>query len=198
MKLYFHYMKVYLNSIMQYKISFFLTVVGQFLTSFFAFLGVYFLFQRFNQIKGFYYGEVLLCFANVLLSFSLAEFFARGFDQFDGMLSNGQFDRIMVRPRSEIFQTLASQFEISRIGKLIQAVVIYYYAIPKSKINWTLDKVAVEIIMIISRVILFATLFWIYAAICFFTTQGLEVFSILTDGSREFGRYPISIYGEKI
>ena len=67
---------------MQYKTSFFLTVLGQFFTSFSAFLVIYFMFARFNSVEGFTYSEVLLCFAVVLLSFSLAECFARGFDAF--------------------------------------------------------------------------------------------------------------------
>nr|MDD6336463.1 ABC-2 family transporter protein [bacterium] len=31
-----------------------------------------------------------------------------------------------------------------------------------------------------------------------FTTEGLEVFNILTDGGREFGQYPLSIYGKGV
>lgn len=45
-------------------------------------------------------------------------------------------------------------------------------------------------------VIVFSGLFLVYASLCFFTTEGLEVMNILTDGGREFGRYPLSVYGE--
>lgn len=198
MKLYMAYMRVYFYSVMQHKMSLTLTIIGQFLTSFFAFLGLTFLFGRFNQVLDFTYGEVLLCFATVLMAYSLAEFFARGFDTFDNMLANGQFDRIMVRPRNEIFQILSSTFELSRVGRFAQAVIIYLYAIPNSGVVWGMDKIAVQLLMIVCGTLFFATLFLLYAAICFFTTQGLEVFNILTDGSREFGRYPLSIYGKRI
>lgn len=78
MRLYLKYFSIHLKSQMQYKTSFFLTVLGQFFTSFSAFLVIYFMFARFNSVEGFTYSEVLLCFAVVLLSFSLAECFARG------------------------------------------------------------------------------------------------------------------------
>jgi ABC-2 type transport system permease protein len=37
---------------MQYKLSFFLITAGQFLTAFSTFLGVYFMFSRFNVVEG--------------------------------------------------------------------------------------------------------------------------------------------------
>ena len=80
MKLYLKYFKMNLCSQMQYKTSFILTIIGQFLTSFSVFLEIYFMMNRFYSFSGFSYEEVLLCFAIVLLVFSLAECFARGFN----------------------------------------------------------------------------------------------------------------------
>ena len=55
MKLYMHYLSIHLRSMMEYKVSFLLTVLGQFLVSFNVFLGVYFMLQRFHQINGYSY-----------------------------------------------------------------------------------------------------------------------------------------------
>ena len=62
LKLYGHYVSIHIKSSMQYKMSFFLTMIGQFLVSFNVFLGVFFMFQRFEQVEGFTYSEVLLSF----------------------------------------------------------------------------------------------------------------------------------------
>lgn len=196
--LYKKYFSIHLKSQMQYKTSFVLTVIGQFLTSFSAFLSIYFMFERFNNVDGFSYTEVLLCFAVVLMAFSLAECFVRGFDTFSSIISNGEFDRIMVRPRNEIFQVLATKIEFSRIGRLLQAIIVFCYAIPASGINWTIDKILTLIFMLISGFAVFSGLFIIYAAFCFFTIEGLEFMNIFTDGGREFGRYPLSVYGEGV
>jgi len=196
--LYGKYFSILLKSQMQYKTSFFLTVIGQFLTSFSVFLSIYFMFQRFNQVDGFTYTEVLLCFAIVLMAFSLSECFVRGFDTFSSIISNGEFDRMMVRPRNLIFQVLATRIEFSRIGRLVQALIVFAYAIPASGISWTLDKVITLLFMLISGFAMFSGLFIIYASFCFFTIEGLEFMNIFTDGGREFGRYPLSIYGEGV
>ena len=83
-KLYLHYVSINVRSMMQYKTSFFLTALGQFMVSFNVFLGIFFMFMRFSSVEGFSYSEVLLCFAIILMEFSIAEMFARGFDCFSG------------------------------------------------------------------------------------------------------------------
>lgn len=196
--LYMHYVSVNVKSMMQYKTSFFLAVVGQFLVSFNVFLGIFFMFQRFSKVKGFTYSEVLLCFSIVLLEFAFAEMTARGFDLFPGMVKSGSFDRVLVRPQNEILQVLGSKFELTRVGRMLQAVVMFLYGIMKSDISWNLSKVFTVIFMLVGGTALFSGLFLIYAALCFFTLDGLEFMNIFTDGAREYGKYPIGIYGDKM
>lgn len=198
MKLYLKFLAIHTKSRMQYKVSFFTSMLGQFITSFTAFASLYFLMNRFNEVKGFTKNQVFLCFAVVTFSFAFAECFVRGFDSFSGTISNGEFDRILVRPRNEILLVLCSKVELSKIGRFMQSVVIMIYAIPSCGVSWTIDKILLLIIMIVTTVILFSALFIIYAALCFFTTEGLEFMNIFTDGGREFGAYPLSIYGKGV
>ncbi len=197
-RLYGHYVSINIRSMMQYKTSFFLTTLGQFFVSFNVFLGIYFMFRRFQKVEGFTYSEVLLCFAVVLLEFSMAEMIARGFDSFSGMVRSGSFDLVLVRPRNEILQVLGSKFELTRIGRMIQAVVMFVYAVIHCSVEWSLAKVLTVIFMVIGGTAVFSGLFLIYASLCFFTLEGLEFMNVFTDGAREFGKYPIGIYGKKM
>lgn len=198
LKLYKHYVSIIIRSKMQYKTSFFLTMLGQFMVSFNVFLGIFFMFQRFSSVEGFSYSEVLLCFSIILMEFSLAEMFARGFDLFPNVVRSGEFDRILVRPQNEILQVLGSNFELTRIGRMLQAVIMFVYGIAKSDISWNLPKVLTVFFMLIGGAAVFFGLFLIYAALCFFTLDGLEFMNVFTYGAREFGKYPIGIYGEKV
>lgn len=198
MKLYAKYFMIQLKSAMEYKTSFFLTCIGQFLVSFNVFLGVYFMFQRFQTVEGFTYQEVLLCFGITLMEFSLAETVARGFDLFSVMIRKGEFDRIMVRPRNEILQVLGSHMEFTRIGRMLQAVVMFAYGISASNILWTIPKVLTVIFMLIGGTVVFSGIFLVFASLCFFTLEGLEFMNILTDGAREYGKYPVNIYGKNV
>lgn len=198
MRLYMRYLGIHLRSMMQYKASFYMLTLGQFLTTFSSLLVVYFLFSRFGAVKGFGLEEVLICYSVVLMAFSLAECFARGFDMFPRLISNGQFDRMLVRPRNATFQVLASTVEITRLGRMVQAVAVLAYAAPNSGIAWTAGKVAVLAFMILGGTALFAALFWMYAGLSFFTLEGLEFMNVFTDGGRDHGAYPMGVYGREV
>ena len=198
MNLYMKYFSIHLKSQMQYKTSFLFTLLGQFLVSFAIFLSIAFMFERFDSLGGFSYQEVLICFAIMLMAFSTAELVGRGFDRFPLLLGNGGFDRALVRPRNVIFQVLASQIEFSRIGRFLQAAIVFVYALPRSGIDWTADKIFTICLMIFCGMLLFFGLFVVYAAFSFFTVEGLEFMNIFTDGGREHGRYPFSIYGDGV
>ena len=198
MRLYMKFFAMHLKSQMQYKTSFFLTALGQFLVSFTTLLGVYFMFSRFNIVEDFAFEQTLLCFAVVLMAFSMAEMLGRGFDLFPRMISNGEFDRALVRPRNVIFQVLAAKMDFTRFGRLIQTIAVFCYAIPTSGVIWTFDEILTLCLMVACGSLIFFGLFLIYAAFSFFTIEGLEFMNVFTDGGREFGRYPFSVYGKNV
>jgi len=189
---------MHLKSQMQYKVSFFFNILGQFLVSFAVFMSLSFLFMLFDDVEGFTYQEVLIGFAVMMLGFSLGEMFGRGFDTFPRILGNGTFDRALVRPRNIIFQVLAGTMDFTRLGRAAQAVVVFVYVIPNSGVDWTLTRVMTLVLMIVCGTLLFFGLFVVYASFSFFTVEGLEFMNIFTDGGREHGRLPFSVYGENV
>ena len=64
--------------------------------------------------------------------------------------------------------------------------------------HWTPAKVLVLLLMMAGGLAVFSGLFIVYASLCFFTIDGLEFMNIFTDGGREFGAYPFSIYGRQV
>ncbi len=198
MKLYLKYFEIHLKSAMQFKGSFFATIISQFLTAFTVFLGITFMFGRFNSVDGFTYEEVVLCYAIILMGFGLSQLFASGFKVFDTMIGNGQFDRILCRPRNEIFQVLSQRIDFVRLGMLFQAVVMLVYSLVTCPVDWTFSRVLTVIFMIAGGFVLFSALFLLDGSIAFFTIQGLEVMNVFTYGALEHGKYPLSIYGRKM
>lgn len=198
MKLYLKYVAIHLKSAMQYKTSFFLTSLSQLLLTVTEFIALSFMFLRFHNIEGFTYQECLLCFALMKLSFTLAECVARGFDTFSSMISNGEFDRVLVRPRNEIFQVLGSKVEFTRFGRALFALVILFYAIGQIEVPWNALRVLTVILMVLGGAAVFSALFLIYAGFCFFTIEGLEFMNVFTDGAKEHGQYPFSVYGKRV
>lgn len=196
--LYLRYVGVNVRCAMQYKASLIMMIIGQLLVSSSTFLGIHYMFMRFSSVRGYTYEEVLVCFAVVLMQFSLAEMVFRGFDTFAGIVRRGEFDRVLVRPRSTILQVLGAKFEVTRVGRMAQALIVFIYALSRGTVAFTPLRVVALALMLAGGTLLFAGLFLIYAGICFFTLEGLEFMNVFTDGGREYGKYPLDIYGKGI
>ncbi|TCP22689.1 ABC-2 type transport system permease protein [Scopulibacillus darangshiensis] len=135
-----------------------------------------------------------LCFAVIHMAFSISECFARGFDSFSTLVASGDFDRLLVRPRSTVVQVLGSKFEFTRIGRLLQSMIVLVWVLLNLPIEWDIFKCVTLILMIVSGVFIFTGIFILAATFCFWTIQAIEVANIFTDGGREMAQYPLNIY----
>lgn len=198
MKLYFRYISILFKSQMEYRTSFILLSIGQFFVPFLTFVGMFFLFQRFNNIGGWTLHEAALCYGVIHMAFSLSECFVRGFDSFSSLIVNGDFDRILVRPRSTVLQVLGSKFEFTRVGRLSQSMVVLIFSLSNLTVTWNIFKVITLVLMVLSGILIFSGIYILGATMCFWTIEGLEVINIFTDGGKEMAQYPLSIYKEWI
>ncbi len=198
MRLCLDFISVNLKSQMQYKMSFLLTVAGQFITAFTAWFGLIFVLQKVEAIDGFTKGQVSICYAVIMLSFSIGELIGAGFAVFARILGDGEFDRILCRPGGILLQVLAPHMDFVRIGLLLQAVLVLALVISGCGISWTAGKAALLFLMVLSGSAVFFSLFLLNASFSFFTVESLQFLDIFTYGARDFGRYPFSIYGEKV
>lgn len=194
MRLYIHYLAIQFKSQMQYRTSFWLLTVGQFFIPFSVFAGLYFMFERFGQVRGWSFYEVALCFAVIHLAFSFSECFSRGFDAFSTLVGSGDFDRLLVRPRTTALQVLGSKFEFTRFGRLMQSCLVLAVALVHLPIAWNAAKAMTLVFMVASGVMIFTGIFMLAATLCFWTIEGLEIANIFTDGGREMAQYPLNIY----
>lgn len=196
--LFFSYCRIHLKAIAEYRSTFFAMTVGQFFTSLASFAAMAFLFSRFGSVGGWDFSAACLCFSVSLLGFSFAECFVRGFDTFSSLIVSGDFDRLLVRPRSTVLQVIGSKIEFSRLGRLTQAALIFAYSLHILDITWTPGRALVLLGMVLGAAAVFSGIFIAGASLCFITVEGLEVVNILTDGGRELLQYPLDIYGDGI
>lgn len=194
MKMWLRYVGIILRSQMQYRLSSILLFVAQFLSTLTVFLGSWLLFRRFGTIAGWTFHEVALFFSVMLISFALAEMTLRGFDTFSSLIRNGTFDRLMLRPRPLELQVLGSEFDWTRMGKLLQGVVALVIALRGLDIPWTFGRVVTLVLTFAGGVGIFGGIMILNSTLCFWTIQGLEFANVLTDGGRQMAQYPMTIY----
>ena len=197
-KLYVKYASVCTQSAMQYKLSFLLMITARFIIAFCELIAIQFLFSGFTQIKGYTYGDILLCFSVIQMSFTFAELFGNGFKVFSGMVRRGEFDRMMLRPCSLILQVIGSRFEIGRTGPLLTALITLVLGIRHGQVTWNIMTVWTMAAMIVGGTLLFIGLFMLEAGFCFFSVEDTSLMNVLTYGAKAHGKYPVDIYGKGI
>ena len=193
-RLYLRYAGVSLRAQMQYRASFAMLAVGTFLISILEFLSIWVLFDRFGRLTEWSLAEVALFYGIVNTAFAVAEAAARGFDTFPGMVKSGEFDRVLLRPRSTVLQLAGREFHAIRIGRFMQGLAILLWAGSALEVVWTPSKVGLLGAAVLGGACLFSGIFVLQATLAFWTTESLEILNTVTYGGVETAQYPISIY----
>jgi ABC-2 type transport system permease protein len=153
------------------------------------------LYGRFQSIGGWSIAEVALLYGMVAVAFGLAEMFSRGFDSpFEHMMQQGSFDTILIRPLGSFFLVLASEFQLMRLGRTAQGLLVLGYALAVLPITWTPAKLLLLPLTILSGTGIYTALIVIGATICFWTIKTPEVINVFTFGGEDASSYPLSIY----
>ena len=194
MKLYLKALKLHFKTMLEYRSSLIFSFISQIAVFFSFYFVILSLFDKFNNIKGFTLYEVLLCFSVIQFGYSVCECFARGIDEFDKLIISGNFDRILLRPKNKILQVMTTEIDFIKSIRFVQAIIVMIIALIKLDINWNIYKVITLILMNISAIIIFFSIFLLAASYCFITVQGLEVRNLFTDGGKHMAQYPIGIF----
>ena len=194
LRLYSRYIGVSFRGQMQYRASFIMQSVGTFLTTGIEIVGIVALFARFGSLGTWRLAEVALLYGLVNVAFATAEAVGRGFDTFADMVRTGDFDRLLVRPRSTALQVAGGELQLMRVGRFLQGLIVLLWAAGSLGVEWSVATVAVAVAAVLGGACLFLGLLVLQATLAFWTIQSLEVMNTLTYGGTEAGQYPLSIY----
>jgi len=182
----------------QYRVSFFLQSLGQFLATFVDLLTILLLFHRFPNLAGWTLPEVAFLYGLGTTAFGFSDMLCGGFDSLSKMIKTGTFDRILTRPAGTFVQVLASDLQIRRLGRIAQGAIALGMALSWLDLTWTVPKVLVAIMALVSGTVVFTAIWVIGAAITFWTVETSEVTNVFTYGGSELVSYPMPIYADGV
>ena len=194
LRLYGRYASASVRGQMQYRASFVMGAVGALAAVGVDFVGIVVLFSRFDTLAGWRLPQVAFLFGLVHLGFALADTVSKGFDNFGGTIRRGDFDRLLLRPRSTALQLAGEEIWLRRLGRIVLAVGVLGWASASLDVEWTAAKVALSAATVLCGAALFCGLTILHATLAFWTTETLEVTGIATHGGVETTRFPLSIY----
>jgi ABC-2 type transport system permease protein len=185
-----------IRSQLQYRTSFVLDVVGTFFVSFLDFAAVLVIFHNVLRLGTFSVAEVALLYALSAMSFALAEFAVGHLDLLSEYVRTGSFDVMLARPRGTLFQVLASDFRLRRLGQLVQGLAVFAYAVSALELPWNAARVAMVLVAVLSGGVIFSAV-WV-SAICvvFWSVEGQESSSAFTYGGQFLTQFPIDVYSQ--
>jgi ABC-2 type transport system permease protein len=189
------YLSASLRAQMQYPGNALLLAAGQFFATVIDIVAIWALFDRFGAVQGWRFGDVAMFFGMVSLSFAVASFISRGFDVLGTeFIKTGNFDRILLRPRTATVQLIGHDFRLIRAGRFLQGLVVIGIATVSLDFRWSAASVALGLWTIVGGVALFFGLMVCQGALSFWTTESLEAMNLLTDGGVQAAQFPLGIY----
>ena len=180
----------------QYRASFATFWLSQFLITFLDFIAIVIIFERIPQLDGWTFAEIALLYGISGVGFALGDVFISQVEDIAVRIRTGTFDLVLIRPIPTLFQVVADDFAVRRMGKLAQAGVVLVLALVRAPIEWDGLRALVVVAAVASGAVIFSSLWIIGAAVTFWTTDSSEVMNAFTYGGNFMTQYPLSIYGD--
>ncbi|MCB1646155.1 MAG: ABC-2 family transporter protein [Pseudomonadales bacterium] len=199
LQLYGHMMVMSVKGQMQYRLSFFFLTLASFVTTIIELVGIWALFDRFGSLGQWQLYHVCFFFGIVNAGFAVSDALTTGFDQMGTLyIKNGQFDRLLLRPRSIALQLFGHELALRRAGRLLQAVLVLIWS--GFQLQGSFHPLAPLILLfaVTGVICLFVGLFILQATLSFWTVESLEVMNTVTYGGVETAQYPLAIYNRAL
>jgi ABC-2 type transport system permease protein len=192
--LYFRLVWQSLRAQLSYRASFVAYLLTAFVTTGGEFVAMYFAFQRFGSLGGWTLQDVALLYGIVGTAMALADMITTGFDNFGNTVRRGDFDRLLLRPRSTVLQLFGQELTLRRMGRVTQALLVLGWASSRLEQGFTVARCYLLVAAVLATMSIFVGLWIVQATIAFWTVQTQEMMHVLTYGGTEAGSHPVHIY----
>lgn len=183
-----------IRSQLQYRLSFWLNLVGNVLISFLDFAAILILFSRVEALGDWSVAEVGLLYGISCVAFALTDLVIGHLDLLPTMIRTGDFDLVLVRPLGSLFQVVSSDFSMRRIGKAFQGAVVLVVSLVALDLDWTIGRAAMLPLAIAAGAVIFSGVWVAFATITFWLVDSTEVANAFTYGGNFLAQYPVNIF----
>jgi len=198
MRLYMQLIAARIRAQLQYRASFLFEVASFAIITAVEFIAVTIVVQRFESIGGWALPDIAVLYGISASALGCAEMIARGFDApFERMIMYGTFDSILLRPHGTYFQVLASEFQLRRLGRVIQGLVVLSIGLGQVA-EWHTATAMALLFGISCSTVVYVALYSVGATLCFWTVKQPEVMNAFTIGGQQLTSYPLSIFDELV
>ena len=197
-KLYIKFIKILLQTKMEYKFSFISDLIVNMLIYVFRYLGIWILLNKFVSIAGWNYSEIMFIFNLHLISYGIAGMFIwTPMRSIEGMVQNGSFDSMLIYPISPFLHVIFKNFQYTFLGQFIIGIVSFSISCVDLHITFNVIKLFWLLANILGGVLILSAIMILTASISFWITQSNALVNAFIQ-FRKFIDYPLVIYDKWI
>ena len=179
---------------LEYRFSALLQLIGAGLITALDFVAIAVIFANVPELDAWSLSEVALLYALATTSFAFTDLAIGHLDLFPQMIREGTFDQILVRPLPSLFQVIASDFAVRRLGKVLQGAAVLAFALVTLDIDWTVGRVLAIPLAIVAGAVIYGAVWVALATIAFWIVDAMELVNAFTYGGSFLSQYPVGIF----
>ncbi|MGO4733967.1 ABC transporter permease [Paenibacillus sp. 2KB_22] len=196
LRLYIRSMILQVRSSQQYRFNYFLTiftVVFHYAVQLFA---IWLTLSHYDNIRGWNIYEISFIYMFFVLSYGIMITFFAGFRDFSVFVRNGDFDILLVRPHSTLFQVLCGRLELTSIAQIASGIVLFVWCNYHLHIEWSLKNIFLLIQGIVGASIIQASLLLFWSSLSFWIVDTSALVRFGWTLNSNYLTYPIEVFNK--
>ncbi|MEU5509404.1 ABC transporter permease [Streptomyces fungicidicus] len=189
---------MWVRSGMTYRTSFVFTVFGNLLMTGLDFVSILLMFSHVDSLGGWSLPEIALLYGLSATAFGVADMLLGSMDVLGSRMRDGSFDVLLVRPAPVLAQVGADRFAVRRLGRVTQGALVLGWALVSVDVDWSVPKVLLVPVMLVSGAAIFSAVFVAGAAFQIFAQDAAEVQNAFTYGGTTLLQYPPTVFGKDL
>lgn len=179
----------------QYRTSFVLYLLGQTIVAGTDFATIAVIFASVDRLAGWSGPEVAVLYGLSGVAFGLADVLVSPVEFAGQHIKAGSFDQFLIRPVGALWQLLAAEFALRRLGRSLQPLVILMVALPLVRVEWGPAEVLLVPLALVCGTVIYGAIWVVTSATAFWTVETQEVASAFTYGGNVLTSYPLDVLG---
>ena len=182
----------------EYRANVFLHILAKLLWTTLTFIFFEVIYLHTDEIVGWSKSEVLLLFGTFIIVRALfAAFFSGGPQELPGLVQTGRLDLLLTKPISSQFAISVREEDIGDVVRFFLGVFLVFYSFRDLGLVVGASQVFVYLLLILSSVVSFYSLFFLFMTLSFWLVRldnvGSFIWSIMS-----LGRIPVSIFPQAV
>lgn len=187
---------MWVRASLAYPTSFWVMTIGGTLITGLDFVGLWLMFHTVDALGGFTLTEIGLLYGATGIGIGVADLLIGSVERIGQHVRTGSLDSMMTRPVPLLVQVCADQFQLRRVSRILQSVVVFAWA--AWFVDWTPLRVVVATEMVVAGSVIFFCLFVICSCVQFWTSDASEFANAFTYGGNTFTQYPLTVFPREL